>query len=151
MTSPSVESAVAELRASLTGDTDTYNRLHGAQDADGRRAVTAVLTFAFTKAAQERFRGHSSPEDVIDFVADARSRIVGPDTAPPEAAEKVIRAALGEEHLLEGTDLRVVAAARTSMLFALTHENDNSPDQVETLLSEAAEAAEAYFLRRAAR
>lgn len=151
VTTPSIDSAVAELREFLVGDMDTFRSLHAAQDADGRRAVNAVLTFAFTRAAEKRFGGHPSPEDIIDFVADARARTVGPDGAPPEDAEKVIRAALNEEHLLATMDPGAAVAARTSMLFALTHEDDDAPGQVENLLSEAAEAAEAYFRRRAAR
>lgn len=151
MTSPSVDSAVAELKASLTGDMDTFRRLHDAQDADGRRAVTAVLTFAFTKAAETRFSGHPSPEDVIDFVADARARTVGPHGAPPEDAEKVIRAALNEEHLLSTMEPRAIAAAQMSMLFAITHENDDAPGQIDSLLAWAAGEAESYFQRRAAR
>lgn len=151
MTSPSVESAVAELRASLTGDMETFRRLHNAQDADGRRAVTAVLTFAFTKAAEKRFGGHPSPEDVIDFVADARARVVGPDGAPAEDAEKVIRGVLNEEHLLASMEPRAMAAAQMSMLFAMTHENEQAMKQVDGLLSWAADAAEKYFRQRAAR
>jgi hypothetical protein len=130
---------------------DTFRRLHKSQDADARRAVTAVLTFAFTKAAEKRFSGHPSPEDVIDFVADARARVVGPNGAPTEDAEKVIRGALNEEHLLATMEPRAIAAAQMSMLFAITHENERAPEQVDGLLAWASGEAEAYLRGRAAR
>lgn len=150
MTSPSVESAVAELRASLMVDMETARRLHDAQDADGRRAVTAVLTFAFTKAAETRFGQHPSPEDVIEFVADARARVVGPDSVSAEDGEKAIRGVLNEEHLLTGMQPRAIGAAQMSMLFAITHENEQAPKQIDGLLAWAADAAETYFRQRAA-
>lgn len=151
MTSPSIDSAVAELRASLTLDMDTCRHLHDTQDADGRRAYAAVLTIAFTRAAQRRFGERPSPEDIIDFVADARTRTVGPDSGPPENAEKVLRGTLGEEELLASLDARARGAAQIAMLFAITHENDDAPAQIDGLLAQAAEEAEAYFRRRAAR
>jgi hypothetical protein len=133
------------------GDTETYHRLHDAQDAEGRRATTAVSVIAFTNAVKRRFGGHPSPEDIIDFVADARIRTVGPDSAPPEDAERVIRAALDGESLRASMGTRRLAAAQTFMLFAITHETDEAPAQIDELLAEAAEEAEAYFERRAAR
>lgn len=151
MTTSSIGSAIAELRASLTGDTELFHRLHDAQDADGRRAATAVLMIAFTNAAKKRFGGHPSPEDIIDFVADARTRIVGPNSSPPEDAEKVIRAALDGESLRSAMSAREIASAQTFMLFAITHENDEALSQVDGLLAQAAEEADAYFQRRAAR
>lgn len=151
MTSPAISSAVAELRAFLTLDMDTYRNLHETQDADGRRAFAAVLTIAFTRAAEKRFGEHPAPEDIISFVAEARARTVGPDSGPPENAEKVLRGALGEEALIANLDTRARAAAQNAMLFAITHENDEAPAQIDGLLAQAAEEAEAYFQRRAAR
>jgi hypothetical protein len=108
-----------------------------------------VLTAAFTKAALERFSEQPSADEVIGFVADARARVVGPEAVAPEDAERVIRAALGEDHLIDAMDGRTYGAAQTSMLFAITHENGASAERVNGLLAEAAEKATAYFRRRA--
>jgi hypothetical protein len=150
MTSPSIDSAVAELRAFLTLDMDLHRRLSEAQDADGRRAFAAVLTIAFTRAAEKRFGERPAADDMISFVADARARTVGP-SCPPEDAEKVLRGVLGEEELLASVDMRARGAAQNAMLFAITHENDKAPAQIDGLLAQAAEEAEAYFRNRAAR
>ena len=42
----------------------------------------------------------------------------------PENAERVIRAALGEDNLIKDMDGRARGAAQTFMLLALAHEND---------------------------
>lgn len=50
----------------------------------------------------------------------------------------MIRAALGEDHLIDAMDGRTYGAAQTSMLFAITHENGASAEDVDGLLAEAA-------------
>lgn len=151
MTTPSIDSAVAELRAFLTGDMDTYRRLHGTQDSDARGAFAILLTTACSKAVENRFGEQPSAEDIIDFVSDARVRTIGPDTIPAEDAEKVLRATPGHEDILTSMNARARAGAQTAMLFALTHENDESQNQIDDLLAHAAEATAAYLRQRAAR
>ena len=151
MTTSPIDNSVTVLHALLTEDMETFRRLHAAQNAEERRAFAVVLTAAFTTAALERFGEQPSPADIIGFVADARARVVGPEAVPPEDAERVIRAALGEDHLIDAMDGRAYGAAQTSMLFAITHENGASAERVGGLLAEAAEEAAAYFRRRAGR
>lgn len=151
MTTSSMDSAVAELRAFLTGDMDTWRRLHEAQDADGRRVSAVLLMAACSKAAENRFGEQPSAEDVIDFVSDARVRTIGSDTVPAEDAEKVLRATPGHEDLLTTMNARARGAAQSAMLFALTHEKDDSQNQIDDLLAYAAEETAAYLRRRAAR
>ncbi len=149
MTTPAIDNSVTVLRALLSEDMETFRRLHAAQNAEERRAFAVVLTAAFTKAALQRFGEQPSAADIIGFVADARARVVGPETVAPEDAERVIRAALGEDHLIDTMDGRTYGAAQTSMLFAITHENSASAEHVDRLLAEAAGEATAYFRRRA--
>jgi hypothetical protein len=149
VTTPAIDNSVTVLRALLTEDMDTFRRLHAAQDEEERRAFAVVLTLAFTMAAVERFGEQPSPDEIIGFVADARARVVGPETVAPADAERVIRAVLGEDDLVETMDGRAYGAAQTSMLFALTHENDASAEHINELLARAAEEAAVYFRRRA--
>jgi hypothetical protein len=149
VTTPAIDNSVTVLRALLTEDMETFRRLHAAQDAEERRAFAVVLTVAFAKAALERFGEQPGADEIIGFVADARARMVGPEAVAPEDAERVIRAALGEDHLIDAMDGRAYGAAQTAMLFAIAHENGASADQVDRLLAEAAEEADAYFRRRA--
>ena len=88
-----------------------------------------------------------APASIIEFVADARARYPRTGEAvPAEDAEAVIRAALGEDDLVERLDGHAYGAAQTAMLFALTRDED-----VEELLSDAAAQGEDYLQRRAGR
>jgi hypothetical protein len=151
VTTPAIDNSVTVLHALLTEDMNAFHRLYAAQDDEEQRAFAAVLTVAFMKAAVERFGEHPSPDDIIEFVADARTRVVGPETVPPEDAEHAIRAALGEDHLIGAMGGRAYGAAQTSMLFAIIHENDVSTERIDGLLDEAAREVAAYFERRAGR
>jgi hypothetical protein len=152
VTSTDVSSAVAVLRAFLTEDFGAYRRLHADLDADQRRAFAVVLTAAFTNAAVHRFGEQPPAADVIEFVAESRARypITG-EAVPAEDAETAIRAATGDDSLIDALDGRASGAAQTAMLFALTHESGASADAIEALLATAATQAEDYLRRRANR
>lgn len=127
---------------------DTFRRLHAKQDQQEQRAYAALLTTAFVRAVTKRFAEHSSPNEIIDFVADARVRIVGPEAMVPEDAERVIRAALGEDDLINDMSGKAYGAAQVSVLFAITHENDSAADSIDVLLAQAADDTADYFHRR---
>jgi len=133
----------------LVKDIDTARRLRGELDFDGRRAYAVLLGTAFSRAVNRRFAEHPTKANIIEFVAEARVRY--PRTGEmvgAEDAERVIRAALGEDHLIDTLDWRSVGAAQTAVLFALVHEDDDSPEQVDALLAGAAADAAAYLRRR---
>jgi hypothetical protein len=71
------------------------------------------------------------------------------EAVPAEDAEAVIRAALGEDDLVDGLNGQAFGAAQTAMLFALTR--DGSDAAVDALLGTAAAQAEDYLQRRANR
>jgi hypothetical protein len=148
---PSFDSSVAELRAFLTGGRDTYRRPHGTRNSDAPGAFAVLLTAACSKAVENRFGKQPAVEDIIAFVSDARARTIGADTVPAEDAEKVLRVTPGHEVLLTRMDTRARAGAQTAMLFALTHENEDSQNQVEDLLAHAVEVTTTYLRNRAAR
>jgi hypothetical protein len=148
VTNPDVTSAVATLRALLTEDLDTYRRLHAGLGAGQRMAFAVALTVAFDEAAVRRFGDDHTPAAVIEFVADARARYPRTGEAvPAEDAETVIRAALGEDDLIDRLDGHAFGAAQTAMLFALTRDDD----AIDALLASAGAQAEDYLQRRANR
>jgi len=148
VTSMEVTSAIAALRALLTEDLDTYRRLHGVLDTGQRLAFAVVLTVAFDEAAVHRFGGDHTLAGIIEFVADARARYPRTGEAvPAEDAETVIRAALGEDDLIDRLDGHAYGAAQTAMLFALTRGDHD----IDALLASAGTQAEDYLKRRAGR
>jgi hypothetical protein len=149
VTTPAIDTSVAVLRALLTEDMDTFRRLHAELGPDQRRAFAVLLGAAFTEAVTRRFGSHHTAADIVEFVAEARASQVGAEATTAADAEKAIRAALGEDQLIDDLDARALAAAQTAMLFALANETDASRNAVDTLLAEAAAQAEAYLRRRA--
>lgn len=147
MTTPAIDSAVSELRALLTRDMETFRRLHAALDADERRASAALLTATFYKAANDKFGKSVSPADIIEFVSEARAQYVGPDAVNAENAERVIRAALGEEEQVDAMDSYAFGEAQTAMLLAIVRSSQLSDDQIDALLDTSAQQVRSFFER----
>jgi hypothetical protein len=146
-----IDASIAALRALLTDDMDTFRQLHGQQNADERRAFAAVLTAAFNKAVADKFGTHAPASDVVEFVAVARARYVGPEAIGAEDAEQVIKAALGEDDLIDSMDAYTFGAAQTAMLIALAHDNNFSSEEIEALLAMAERQARSFFERQSRR
>jgi hypothetical protein len=142
---PAIDNSISVLRALLIYDMDTFRCLHGQQNADERLAFAAVLTAAFNKAATDKFGTQTSASDVIEFVADARARHVGPEAINAEDAERAIRAALGEDDLIDSMDTSTFGAAQTAMLIALVHQDSFSGEDIGALLATAARQARSFL------
>jgi hypothetical protein len=150
VTTPAIDNSVALLRFLLTRDMDAYHRLAAEQDPREHRTYAALLTTAFYQATAKRFAQDSSSAAIIEFVSEARARIVGPEAMVPEDAERVIRAALGESDLIDDMDGKAYGRAQVAVLLAITHENDDAPKEIDALLSSAADETAEYFRRREA-
>lgn len=148
MTDSDVERSVAVIRALLTEDFGAYRRLNTELDRSANKAFAAVLGAAFVEAATRRFGEHPDTSEIIKFVAAARAvyERTG-EIVAAEDAERMIRAALGEDHLLDGMDGRTMGTAQTAMLFAIVHETGTSPEQVDDLLAVAEARVSSYFQR----
>jgi len=149
VTNAAIATAISTIRAFLTEDFTTYRRLHAQLDNDERGAFALVLAASFREAANRRFGEQHSQADIIEFVAKTRAEYTRTGEAvTAEDAEKVIRAALGEEDLIDTMDGHAYGAAQTAMLFALTHEDNASRDSIDGLLADASEQAAGFFRRR---
>jgi hypothetical protein len=143
------DTAAAAVRAFLTGDFSEYRQLQGRLGPEDRGAFAVVLAAAFKDAAVQRFGEHASIEDIIEFTAQARAQYPHvAETVTADDAEKAIRAVLGEEDFLDTMDGRAYAAAQAAMLFAITHENEETRAGIHALVSSATEQAEDYLGRR---
>jgi hypothetical protein len=92
---PVTDRQAATLRAQLAGDLEEHKRLLRQLDnhSDGQAYVT-LTNAAFVEAVERRFSA-STPEEVIEFVADvrARSERTG-DALDPRISERVLLAAI---------------------------------------------------------
>jgi hypothetical protein len=101
MTMPVADDQVAAMRAYLRGDRELYDQIYGQLDRSAARTgYSALLASAFFEAVDRRFGETGTASDVIDFVADVRSRSeqVG-EQIDPRAAEGLIRAALTDGNI----------------------------------------------------
>lgn len=148
MTNVDLGKPVATLKALLTKDFETFQTLSASRGQKENAAFAVVLGSAFMTAVERHFGENPSPGDVINFVADARVRYpVTGEKVPVQDAEAVIRAVVGEDHLMNTMDGKAVGAAQTAMLFALAQEDYSSAAEVDALLSDASEQAADYFRR----
>lgn len=95
---PVTDEQVTALRTILTGDTERGKELSANLDrAQAARGYTALVTAAFGTAVMRRFGKQHTTRDVVEFVADVRSRSENlAAKIDPDAGERLIGAALGE-------------------------------------------------------
>jgi hypothetical protein len=134
---------LALLRAMARGNfeeqSDLSNALHASGDLDG---YGEVIGAAFLLAIRMQFQDRFSPDDVIRLVADTRTMVdVTGDVINPRIAERVVRAALGEEGLLAGAPEGSIVESQIAVCsFLAAEERLGDPDafvaDVKKLLDE---------------
>jgi hypothetical protein len=148
MTESDIDRSVAVIRALLTEDFDTYRQLNSELDRTANKSFAAVLGAAFVEAANRQFGETSNVSDIIRFVAEARATYTRTgERVEAEDAERMIRAALGEDHLVDNMGGRAMGAAQTAMLFAMVRDSSASPEQIDDLLGIAKDRVASYFER----
>jgi hypothetical protein len=112
--------SIAALRAQLSGNSSEHQRLvREFGGRDDKVAYSALVNAAFLEAVNRRFSRKSQTSDVIDYVADVRSRIdEAADAVDPRVGEQIIFEVLGRG-TADGIDSRTSATARMFLLTAL--------------------------------
>lgn len=93
---------VATLRAYLSGDIEEFHRLSRSLDRSraGTVSYAALITAAFVKAVERRFNEQTPRSEVIDFVADIRSRNADvADELDPDKAKRLIMAVIADDNV----------------------------------------------------
>jgi hypothetical protein len=146
MTMPVPDDQVAVIRAYLKGDLDLYHQLYVKLDrSTGHAAYTALVTAAFVEAVDRRFGKTGTASDVIDFVADVRSRSdqVG-EQIDPRGAERVIRAALTDENV-DDIDGKTLVRLYVVLLAALVSDEQLDDAGLDDFLAEARKLADRWI------
>lgn len=117
---PVADEQVTALRTILTGDAARYKELYAKLDRSRLgREYTALVAAAFGTAVMRRFGEQHTTRDVVEFVADARSRSENiAAKIDPEVGERLIGAVLGEA-TTQGISREAVANAQFLLLGAL--------------------------------
>lgn len=140
---------VAALRALLTGNVAENRRLLGRFDRDTEGpGYSALVNAAFFEAVDRRFGKASAPTDVIEYVADVRSRSNDiAEKLDPNTGERLIRKVLVGEPT-DDIDARTSATAKLFLLAALVADENFGGAELDQFLARARKMA-SYLLRDA--
>lgn len=89
---------VASIRALLTRDIETYQRMSEQLDPANKEARGALIAAAFYTAARQRFKG-GTPANVAAFVNDLRMRRGLAEEVDSRVAERLLLATFTDEDI----------------------------------------------------
>jgi len=110
------------------------------RDIGGREALAAMAAM-FTIAVERQFGDAADPAAVSRFVSDVRARYPNGYQVDQVLAEALVRAALGEEELLEGLDMNSAGAVETFLATAIIDSKRYSNAELEDFIHEAEDFA----------
>lgn len=93
---------VAAMRAYLSGNQDEFRRLNRSLDKSkaASRSYQALITATFVEAVEQRFNAQTTRNEVIDYVADLRSRDDEiAEVLDPDRAERMIMTVIADENV----------------------------------------------------
>lgn len=137
---------VATLRAFLSGDAAEHKRMARQFESQADRVgYSALITAAFFAAVDRRFRKDTPKEDIINYVAEVRSRFDDvAEAVDPLVAERLIHEVLGEGST---DDVRGAKSARAKLflLAALVADADLDSGALDEFIVKARKYAD-YLL-----
>ncbi|WP_435204785.1 hypothetical protein [Micromonospora sp. bgisy143] len=133
------------IRALARADWDTADALVGEIGRSGWVGGLQVIGAAFALAVHRRFEPEATPSEVAAWVAAARSQYQEGDTLPALEMEGLIRAALGEEELVDNVPVETLIAAQVFILGQLLLEARLAPAELDGFVSEAEQLAAEYL------
>ncbi|MFC6017557.1 hypothetical protein ACFP2T_15245 [Plantactinospora solaniradicis] len=111
-------------------------------ESQGKGTPTAIIGFAFNIAVQRRFRQRRDMDEIIQFVADARSFLSEGRDLPAEEAEALICATLdldapGVEETIDRLDIGTITEIEGQLLFKIIADEGLSEQQLDDFLAQA--------------
>ena len=136
---------VATLRAYLAGDFDEYNRLYERLDPEAARTgYVALIDAAFFKAVDRRFAKDGTHTDVVEYVADVRARSDRLSEIDPTAAERLMRAVLGDGSV-DDLDDETRFGTEIILLAALTVDANLDDAELDAFLDDGRKLADKWI------
>jgi hypothetical protein len=129
---------VTALRALLTRNFDEHRRVIAQiKQTDGLAGYNELVAAAFFEAIDRRFGTRYTLPDIIEYVAEVRTRIRSPDPGiDPNVAERLIRKALGEG-TTRGIDKKTLLHTEGVLLVALIMDEEFDDPALKAFLAEA--------------
>lgn len=134
---------VTAVRALLIRDLDEHLRITAQiKKANGLMGYNRLILAAFCKAIHRRFGTRYTLTDIVEYVAEVRTRFRNPDRGiDPNIAERLIRKALGEG-TLQGIDKKAFIYTAGVLLFVLVMDEELDGIALDTFLAEARATAD---------
>lgn len=136
---PVTDDIVATVRAYLQADREEFQRLNADlnRSRDASVAYKAMVIGAFVVAVKRKFTKQSSRDEIIDYVANVRSRGPNmPDVLDPTAAERLISSVFTDESLRD-IDSRAKVNIWTHFATAIVNDEGIDGQELEDFLAKA--------------
>ncbi|MGX7670211.1 hypothetical protein [Plantactinospora sp. DSM 117369] len=142
------------LKSILQQDWESYDALLAEFESQGKGTPTAIIGFAFNLAVQRRFGQRKNMDEIIRFVADARTFLSEGRDLPAQEAEALICATLdldapGVAETIDRLDVGTITEIEGQLLFKLVSDEELSEQQLDDFLAKA-EALAAQWQNSAA-
>ena len=141
---PITDDMVSTVRAYLTGDSEKFQRLNAQLDRSpsATRAYLALVTAAFVEAVEHRFTAQTPVSEVIDYVANVRSRSDGvSENLDPTAAERMIRVVFHDDVDAKGYDSKTTLGVKMLIASAIMSDEDFDSAELEAFMDRSRELA----------
>lgn len=126
------------LKATFVEDFDEVDRINADLGDTDWKDSGLLIAAVFSVAIEERFAKDSSRSAVKDFITAARADYAEADNPiKPLVAEGVVRAALGEEELLDGISAAESMQVQMILAHKIISEGEKSPAEIDALLDRA--------------
>ena len=135
---------ISALRAVLTGDMEAHRRIYDRLDSEMRQGYLALVTAAFFRAAEQRFKGGRRAE-VTEFVSSARARSERlAQSIDPQVAERLLMAvSTGDD--IDDIDPETRGGHLILLLTGLVVEAELSAVELDTFLEDARKLADEWL------
>lgn len=136
-----VENLDRFIRAMAVGDWETVDEQIKRLENLGWEGGSQYIGAAFALLVHRRFDSRLDHARVAQFVRDTQANYEGGARMPALEMEGMIRAALGEDHLIDDMEPEKALSVQVMLLGALLREADLDPAQLDAFMSEVSETA----------
>ncbi|MER7166451.1 hypothetical protein ABT336_10360 [Micromonospora sp. NPDC000207] len=142
----SVRTELSDLiRAMARRDWSTVDQLLDTLETSGWQGGSQVIGAAFAIAVNDRFASGHSPTEVARYVTETRAQFPASESLSALEMEGLVRAALGETHLVEHMSPETALQIQIVLLGKLLRDRSMTEDQLEDFVADVERTA-AEFL-----
>ena len=132
------DSKIMDLfRAAIRNEWDAVDRAIDQLGSDRWLGGITGITAVFGLAVQRMFPADYQPHDVVRFVADARAELANPDDIPPNEAEALVLAALGDTDYAESVPAEIAVPTQIALTLKIVSDEKPSDLDLERFLDQA--------------